>query len=251
MELWDIYDANKQLTGKTMVRDDWNMAPDEFHLTVQGAVKNTDGRFLITQRDESKPWAAGHWEVSGGGVQAGETSNEAIVREIKEETGVDVGFAKGGLQFTYKRVNPQEKDNYFVDVYLFETPVNEAEVTLQEGETQNWMLATKEEIKYLGEKGIFMHYDSIKDIFGITEETKAKAPKGEYENQERKSSNKSTLLTMAILLLVCVVPMVILVNTSWFQGKSAEKQQEFLATSVSETTETQTLDELLEGVVNE
>ena len=36
MEQWDIYDENKQLTGRTMNRNDWNMQPGEFHLTVLG-----------------------------------------------------------------------------------------------------------------------------------------------------------------------------------------------------------------------
>ena len=38
MELWDIYDENKQPTGRTMRRNDWHMKPDEFHLTVLGVI---------------------------------------------------------------------------------------------------------------------------------------------------------------------------------------------------------------------
>lgn len=34
MELWDIYDENKERTGATMKHNDWNMKPGEFHLTV-------------------------------------------------------------------------------------------------------------------------------------------------------------------------------------------------------------------------
>ena len=33
-ELWDIYDENKKLTGRTMKRNDWNMKPGDYHLTV-------------------------------------------------------------------------------------------------------------------------------------------------------------------------------------------------------------------------
>ena len=28
-ELWDIYDENKELTGRTMKRNDWNMQPGD------------------------------------------------------------------------------------------------------------------------------------------------------------------------------------------------------------------------------
>ena len=38
MELWDIYDSNKQLTGRTMKRNDWCLKDGEYHLTVLGVV---------------------------------------------------------------------------------------------------------------------------------------------------------------------------------------------------------------------
>lgn len=106
MELWDIYDENKQPTGRTMKKNDWHMKPGEFHLTVLGVIRRPDGKFLITQRVMTKAWAPGAWEVSGGGVMAGETSAQAIQREIWEETGLDVTGADGGYLFSYQRINP-------------------------------------------------------------------------------------------------------------------------------------------------
>ena len=99
MELWDIYTEDRVKTGRTMVRNDFHMGPDEFHITVLGVVQHTDGRFLITQRVMTKAWAAGHWEVSGGGVQAGEEPADAVKREVLEETGLDVSKAEGGYCF--------------------------------------------------------------------------------------------------------------------------------------------------------
>ena len=167
MELGDIYDENKQPTGRTMVRDDWNMKDDEFHLTVQAAIMRPDGRFLITRRKLTKSWGAGWWEVSGGGVLAGETSREAVIREVREETGLDVTSAKSDLAFTYRRDNHEEKNNYFVDVYRFELDFDESDVTVQEEEVEEFRLATPEEIRALGEQGIFNHYSSIRRVFGL------------------------------------------------------------------------------------
>ena len=167
MELWDIYDENKQPTGRTMVRDDWNMKDDEFHLTVQAAIMRPDGRFLITRRKLTKSWGAGWWEVSGGGVLAGETSREAVIREVREATGLDVTSAKSDLAFTYRRDNHEEKNNYFVDVYRFELDFDESDVTVQEEEVEEFRLATPEEIRALGEQGIFNHYSSIRRVFGL------------------------------------------------------------------------------------
>ena len=88
MEFWDIYDENKKPTGRTMKRNDWCLKDGEYHLTVLGVVARPDGTFLITKRVMTKAWAPGWWEVSGGAAQAGEESYEAVLREVKEETGL-------------------------------------------------------------------------------------------------------------------------------------------------------------------
>ena len=90
MEVWDIYNREKQRTGRTMVRDDWRMKEGDYHLSVLGVIMRPDGKFLITRRAEDKSWAPGWWEVSGGAAVAGEDSRDAVVREIREETGLDV-----------------------------------------------------------------------------------------------------------------------------------------------------------------
>ncbi len=165
MELWDIYDENKQKTGRTMKRNDWNMKEDEFHLTVLGVLQRPDGKFLITKRVMTKSWAPGWWEVSGGAAQAGEDSQDAIRREIMEEVGLDVSGAEGGLFYTYKRVNPEEKDNYFVDVYRYVMDFTEEDIQLQEEETDGFKIASLEEIQELVKKDNFLHYASIESVF--------------------------------------------------------------------------------------
>ena len=168
MEYWDIYDKNKQRTGRKMKRNDWCLKDDEYHLTVLGVICRPDGRFLITKRVMTKAWAPGWWEVSGGAVMAGEESFEAVCREVYEETGLNVREADGGYLFTYHRENPGEGDNYFVDVYRFMLDFDESDVHAQEAETDGFMLATAEEIKAFAEQGIFLHYDSIRRAFELS-----------------------------------------------------------------------------------
>ena len=164
-EYWDIYDENKELTGRTMKRNDWNMRPGDYHLTVLGVIRHTNGRYLITKRVMTKSWAPGSWEVSGGGVMAGETSRAAVLREVREETGLDVSDFAGGYLFSYRRDNPEEKDNYFVDIYRFTGDFSESDLHLQEAETDGWKLASVDEIRALAAEGMFLHYDSIRDAF--------------------------------------------------------------------------------------
>lgn len=165
MELWDIYNSNKQRTGRTMKRNDWCLKDDEYHLTVLGVVARPDGKYLITKRVRDKAWAPGWWEVSGGAAQAGESSEEAVIREVREETGLDVSDAEGGYVFTYHRENPGKGDNYFVDVYRFVLDFDESDVKIQEEEADGYKIASPEEIRALAEEGIFLHYDSIKRVF--------------------------------------------------------------------------------------
>lgn len=165
MELWDIYDKDKKRTGRTMKRNDWCLQDGEYHLTVLGVVARRDGKFLITKRIMTKSWAPGWWEVSGGAAQAGEDSEDAVLREVREETGLDVSTWEGGYMFTYKRENPGEGDNYFVDVYRFVGDFEEADVHPQPEETEGFMLADLSEIEEFAKQGIFLHYDSIKQVF--------------------------------------------------------------------------------------
>jgi 8-oxo-dGTP pyrophosphatase MutT (NUDIX family) len=167
VELWDIYDAMKNKTGRTMKRNDWCLKDDEYHLTVLGVVVRPDGKFLITKRVMTKTWAPGWWEVSGGAVMAGEESQDAVKREVREETGLDVSGCEGGYLFSYHRENPGKGDNYFVDIYRFVVDFEESDLHLQEEETSDYMLATAAQIKELADQGIFLHYDSIHQVFEL------------------------------------------------------------------------------------
>ena len=167
MEYWDIYDSNKQKTGRTMKKNDWILKDDEYHLSVLGVVVRQDGKFLITKRVMAKMWAPGWWEVSGGAVMAGEESKDAVIREVKEETGLDVSNAEGGYVFSYHRENPGKGDNYFVDIYRFVLDFDENDVVIQKEEALDFKIATAEEIKAIADEGIFLHYDSIKQVFEI------------------------------------------------------------------------------------
>ena len=58
-------------------------------LVVACALVDADGRVLITQRPEGKT-LAGLWEFPGGKVEAGETPENALIRELSEELGIVV-----------------------------------------------------------------------------------------------------------------------------------------------------------------
>ncbi|MEO6975114.1 MAG: Nudix family hydrolase [Gallionella sp.] len=55
-------------------------------------LQKPDGTFLLAQRPPDKIWA-GYWEFPGGKIEPGETPNHALVRELREELGIEVQTA--------------------------------------------------------------------------------------------------------------------------------------------------------------
>ena len=53
------------------------------------ALVDADGRVLLAQRPEGKP-LAGLWEFPGGKLEAGETPEDTLIRELWEELGIEV-----------------------------------------------------------------------------------------------------------------------------------------------------------------
>jgi 8-oxo-dGTP diphosphatase len=68
------------------------MSPLPLVLVAACALVDADGRVLLSQRPEGKP-LAGLWEFPGGKVDPGETPEQALVRELKEELGIDKKIA--------------------------------------------------------------------------------------------------------------------------------------------------------------
>jgi 8-oxo-dGTP diphosphatase len=59
-------------------------------LVAAAALIDTDGRVLICRRPEGKTMS-GLWEFPGGKVEAGETPEAALMRELGEELGIEIG----------------------------------------------------------------------------------------------------------------------------------------------------------------
>ena len=79
-----------------MSRPTGSNAPDGERTPVDvavGVLVDAAGRFLLTSRPEGKVYA-GYWEFPGGKLEAGETVEQALRRELHEELGIKIGAAQ-------------------------------------------------------------------------------------------------------------------------------------------------------------
>lgn len=130
MELWDLFDKNRRPLHRTHVRG-VPMRRGEYHLVVFVWIFNSCGQTLLTKRSPKKKIYPNVWSPTGGAVQAGETSLQAIARELREETGIHADETEFEL-LTSACVASR---SYFSDIYFLQKDVSLSAIVLQEGET--------------------------------------------------------------------------------------------------------------------
>ena len=145
MEFNDVYDENRNLTGRTHRRGTpWQ--PGEYGLVVCVWVYDGRGHLLLTRRAKEKSFA-GTWENSGGAARAGETSRQAIVRELYEETGIQAEEEE------FELLSTQRDRNTFYDFYCLKRQVRLKDIRLQPGETDDVMWASFGKVRWMVRTG--------------------------------------------------------------------------------------------------
>ena len=101
------------------------------HIEVAAAVIVRDGRIFATQRGygEYKDW----WEFPGGKIEPGETPQQALVREIREE--LAAGIAVGSLVRTVEWDYP----GFHLTMHCYWCTLDSAEPRLLEHEAARWL----------------------------------------------------------------------------------------------------------------
>lgn len=129
-EYWDIYDKDRNKTGRLAQRGVEKLKEGEYHIVVTAVILNSKNEILITQRALFKTFPL-MWECNGGSILAGETSLQGIIREVKEEVGVEFKEEDAVFLKTLERscVPPD-----FKDIWIFRKDINDSEITLPDGE---------------------------------------------------------------------------------------------------------------------
>ena len=159
MEYWDVYDK-KGKWKRRAIRKGERLKNDEYHIIVEGWILRDDGNFIIQRRALDKKSFAGMWYCSGGGsVISRETPKEGMVREFKEELGIDISEEELHL----KRIITEKNTIFYI--FLVRKNISLDEIKLQEEEVMDVDLADPNKIRKMVEDKTFIGLDYYEKFF--------------------------------------------------------------------------------------
>ncbi|MER6178415.1 NUDIX domain-containing protein [Streptosporangium sp. NPDC001681] len=126
---------------------------------VVGAVVQHDGKVLLLRRPEDD-FMGGIFELPSGKAEAGEALDSALIREVKEETGLDVAAIRdylGSFDYTSGSGKKSRQFNFAVDVTDVEP------VKLQEHDAYIWSALADEPPVTDAVKGVIGKYRELQD----------------------------------------------------------------------------------------
>ena len=136
MEYLDIYNEKKEKLNKKIKRGD-KLLDNEHILVAVIFIENSEGKYLIQKTSKEK---GEKYATTGGHVLSGETPKTAIIRETKEELGLDVSNENiiyiGDLLFGIP----------FGEIYYLKKVLDIAKLKLQQEEVEQVEYLTKTEI---------------------------------------------------------------------------------------------------------
>ena len=143
MELVDIVDENNKLTGQ--IEDRW-VAYNKglWRRTVSCWIMNKKGEVLLQKRTANKVRNPNKWAKTGGQVDSGETVEEAIFREVKEELGIEIPKEQIRVIDIHKS---SEKNKRFAYNFLFVVDHKIDDYMLQKEEVAEVKYVTIEEME--------------------------------------------------------------------------------------------------------
>lgn len=144
----DLYDANRNLTKKTVFKGE-PIPKENYIVVVLVFIQNSEGKFLIQKRSKMKN---GKYATTGGHPKSGERSIEGIITEVKEE--IDVQLDEKDLELYYSGKSDEERvfwDDYYIKLDI----PNIEKLKLQKSEVESVCWLSTNEIRKLDKEGKF------------------------------------------------------------------------------------------------
>lgn len=147
-EYFDILDGKGQYTGKIDTSENCHKN-GLWHKAVAVFIINSKEQVLLQRRSLNKKLWPNMWDLTAGGhVLAGEFGFEAIIRECKEELGIELN--KNDITFigaaTSTNIKGDIVNNHFNEYYIVNKEIDKTKVQLQEEEVSEVKWINKNEI---------------------------------------------------------------------------------------------------------
>ena len=160
-EKFDVLNELGEFTGEVATRDECH-EKGLWHRAVYAFIIDKDTNVLLQKRSANKKLWPNRWDVTiGGHVNAGEFGRQALIRECKEELGIDV--TDDEIKYIVSTTSTYNKNNYinnhYDECYLITKNVNIEDLKLQEEEVS--------EAKYFSYEELIKRIDNNYD--GLTE----------------------------------------------------------------------------------
>lgn len=167
MEYVDILNDLGEKTG--IVKERQSAKRDKnYTLGAHVWILNSNGQLLMQQRSLTKHNFPGMWDMTGGCVQAGETSLDAIKRELQEELGVAVKDAE--LEYLFRFPANRNSKPMFLDIYLLVKDIELKSLQLQREEVINCGYFLLSKLEGYFENGDFVKQPYIEELLPILKE---------------------------------------------------------------------------------
>lgn len=150
MEIWNILDENGNKTGKTMIRGKDKLPEGCYHESVAVWIINQENKMLIQKRSAVKKRYPNMWAMTTGAIVADEIGEDAVVREVKEELGIDIN--KEELKF----IGKFKGKTAYIDNFILKKNIDIKDIILQKEEVSDVEWDSYEEIDKKYEEGKFV-----------------------------------------------------------------------------------------------
>ena len=147
-ELWDEVDKFGEKTGNIVDK----ITLPNLRQVVAIWIFNSDSKILLQKRADNKRVYPGVWAETGGGIIHGETSLEAIHREVREELGVDIDDERCELIMKFRT------GYVWNDTFFLRQDFDLQDLTIKADEVSDVGWFTIEEIDELIQQGDFIPY---------------------------------------------------------------------------------------------
>ena len=164
MEIFDVLNEYGEFTGKTATREECH-EKGYWHRAVYAFIINEQGDVMLQKRSANKKLWPNLWDVTAGGhVDSGEFGRQALIREVKEELGIEIKDDEIKYLVGSTSINENGKiiNKHYNECYLITKNIDISNLALQKEEVAEVRYFSKDELI----KRIDNNYEGLTDKTG-------------------------------------------------------------------------------------